>query len=276
MNPKHDKSRDFAAYFGFLKEPFTKEIAAKALFLSTQLQALFARLRQLLSRRGLALITGEVGSGKSTAIRAFAEALEKTPYDWVYIDDPTVGLRGIWNSIATQLNLNPRFFKWQLMPALKSAIEKNHHDFGKTTIVVIDDAQLLKPAALEELRLFTNFKIDSHSPMTLILLAQPEFRKLIQLKALEAFNQRLVLRAHLIGLSQEEAKAYVQHHLEVAGRTAALFTDDVIAEIYQQAKGLPRLINTLCYECLWEIYEQNKNLVDMPTLEKVLCRLDDV
>jgi type II secretory pathway predicted ATPase ExeA len=275
MNPKHDKSRDFAAYFGFLKEPFTKDIAAKALFVSAQLQALFARLRQLLSRRGMALITGEVGSGKSTAMRAFAEALEKTQYDWVYIDDPTLGLRGIWNSIATQLGLNTRFFKWQLMPALKHAIEKNHHDFGKTTIVVIDDAQLLKPAALEELRLFTNFKIDSHSPLTLILLAQPEFRKLIQLKALEAFNQRLMLRAHLVGLSQDEAKAYVQHHLEVAGRTAALFTDDVIAEIYQQAKGLPRLINTLCYECLWETYEQNKNLVDMPTLEKVLCRLDN-
>lgn len=276
MKPKPDQSRDFVAHFGFLKEPFTKDIAAKALFVSTQLQALFTRLKALLARRGMALITGEVGSGKSTAIRAFAEALEKTQYDWVYIDDPTVGLRGMWNSIAAQLNLNMRFYKWQLMPALKSAIEKNHHDFGKTTIVVIDDAQLLKPAALEELRLFTNFKIDSHSPMTLILLAQPEFRKLIQLKALEAFNQRLVLRAHLVGLSQEEARAYVQHHLEVAGRTAALFTDDVIAEIYQQAKGLPRLINTLCYECLWEIYEQNKNLVDMPTLEKVLCRLDGV
>jgi len=246
MNPARttpDKSREFAAHFGFLKEPFTKEIAAKALFISAQLQVLFARLKALLSRRGMALITGEVGSGKSTAIRAFAEALEKTQYDWVYIDDPTVGLRGMWNSMATQLNLNMRFYKWQLMPALKSAIEKNHHDFGKTTIVVIDDAQLLKPAALEELRLFTNFKIDSHSPMTLILLAQPEFRKLIQLKALEAFNQRLVLRAHLVGLSQDEAKAYVEHLLNVAGRTAPLFTDDVIAEIYQQAKGLPRLIN---------------------------------
>jgi type II secretory pathway predicted ATPase ExeA len=186
--PSHDKSREFAAHFGFLKEPFTKEIAAKALFVSAQLQALFARLKALLARRGMALITGEVGSGKSTAIRGFAEALEKNQYDWVYLDDPTVGLRGIWNSIATQLGLNMRFYKWQLMPALKSAIEKNHHDFGKTTIIVIDDAQLLKPAALEELRLFTNFKIDSHSPMTLILLAQPEFRKLIQLKALEAFN----------------------------------------------------------------------------------------
>ena len=131
--PTHPAKRDeFAAYFGFFKEPFTKDIAAKALYLSAQLQALFTRLKALLSRRGMALITGEVGSGKSTALRGFAEALEKTQYDWVYIDDPTVGRRGIWNSIATQLNLTTRFFKWQLMPALKSAIEKNHPAFGGT------------------------------------------------------------------------------------------------------------------------------------------------
>jgi type II secretory pathway predicted ATPase ExeA len=86
--------------------------------------------------------------------------------------------------------------------------------------------------------------------MLLILLAQPEFRKLIQLKALEAFSQRLTLRAHLTGLEQNEAKAYIEHHQTIAGRTDALFTDDVIGEIYQQAKGLPRLINTLCYDCL--------------------------
>ena len=276
MNRQSDAHSQFSAYFGFLTEPFTKNIAANSLFISAQLKTLFARLRQLVARRGLALITGEVGSGKSTAIRAFAESLEKTRFDWVYIADPTIGMRGLWSGVATQLGLNVTFFKWQLMPTIKSAIEKNFHDYHKTTIIVIDDAQLLKPAALEELRLFTNFRIDSHSPMLLILLAQPEFRKLVQLKALEAFSQRLTLRAHLTGLEQNEAKAYIGHHLAIAGRTDALFTDDVITEIYQHAKGLPRLINTLCYDCLWEAYEQQKSLVDLPTLEKVLCRYDEI
>jgi len=185
-------------------------------------------------------------------------------------------MRGVWSGVAAQLGLDSKFFKWQIMPTIKNAIEKNFHDYHKTTIVVIDDAQLLKPAALEELRLFTNFRIDSHSPMLLILLAQTEFRKLIQLKALEAFSQRLTLRAHLTGLEQNEAKAYIEHHLTVASRTDAVFTDDVIAEIYQQAKGLPRLINTLCYDCLWDAYEQQKSLVDLPTLESVLCRYDEI
>lgn len=276
MKTQSDVHNEFSAYFGFLTEPFTKDIAAKSLFISGQLKTLFARLRQLIARRGLALITGEVGSGKSTAIRAFVESLEKNQFDWVYIEDPTIGMRGLWTSVASQLNLNPRFFKWQLIPTIKAAIEKNFHDYHKTTIIAIDDAQLLKPAALEELRLFTNFKIDSHSPMLLILLAQPEFRKLVQLKALEAFSQRLTLRAHLTGLEQHEAKEYIKHHLAVAGRTDPLFSDDVITEIYQQAKGLPRIINTLCYDCLWQTYEQKHSLVDLPTLEKVLCRYDEI
>jgi type II secretory pathway predicted ATPase ExeA len=274
-NNPPDQHRHFAAYFGFLAEPFSKDIAAKSLFISKQLKALFARLRQLIARRGLALITGEVGSGKSTAIRAFAESLEKNQFEWVYIDDPTIGMRGLWSSVAAQLGLNIKFFKWQLLPTIKNAIEKNFHDDHKTTVLVIDDAHLLKPAALEELRLFTNFRIDSHSPMLLILLAQPEFRKFLHLKALEAFSQRLVLRAQVTGLEQNEVKAYIQHHLTIAGRTDPLFTDEVITEIFHHAKGLPRVINTLCYDCLWEIYELQKNLVDLPTLERVLCRDDE-
>ncbi len=264
------------AHFGFLTEPFSKELSAKSLFMTQQLKTLFQRLDQLLRRRGIALITGEVGCGKSTAIRAFAEQIEKKQVDFVYIDDPTIGMRGVFNAIANQLNLSAKYFKWQLMTGLKAAIEKNCHDYGKTTVVVIDEAQLLKVPNLEELRLFTNFKIDSHSPMTLILLAHPDFTNLVRLKSLEAFRQRLVLRAHLNGLTTDEAHAYVKHHLEIAGRTDPLFTDDAITEIYQQAKGIPRLINTLCYECLYQIYSENKNIVDMPTVETVLLRYEDL
>jgi type II secretory pathway predicted ATPase ExeA len=265
----------FKAHFGFLTEPFSKEIATKALFISEQLKALFERLQHFIARRGIALITGDVGAGKSTALRAFTETLDKNHHVVVYVEDPSLGLRGMLSSIARQLNLNAKYFKWQLAPELKAAIEKNFADYHQTTLLIIDDAQHLGPQALDELRLLTNFHIDSKAPLSLVLLAQPEFRKIVQLKALEAFRQRLTLRVHLTGLAQSEAAAYVKHQLEMAGRTDTLFTDDVIAEIYQQAKGIPRLINTLCYECLLDIYQRQKNVVDMPTLEKVLCQYDN-
>ncbi|MDW7679121.1 MAG: AAA family ATPase [bacterium] len=226
----------------------------------------------LLQRRGIALITGEIGAGKSTAIRAFTEQLESNQYDIAYVADPTIGIRGILNSIAIQLRLEGGYFKWQLLEQLKTAIEKNAYNFNKTTLLIIDEVQHISPKQLEQIRLFTNFKIDSQTPLNLILLGQPDVNKTIRLHSMKALSQRTNFRYHLSGLDKNEAKAYITHHLSVAGRTDPLFSDDVIEDIFQQAKGIPRVINNLCYACLIDIYHTNKNIVDMPTLEKVLLQ----
>ena len=259
---------------GFIKQPFDKNLPLKHLFLSKQIKQLVDGLKHFLHRRGIAMITGEIGAGKSTTIRAFTEQLEKNLYDIAYIPDPTIGIRGILNSIAIQLNLDGGFFKWQLLEKLKQCIEKNAYDFNKTTLLIIDEAQLLNTKTLEEIRLFTNFKIDSQTPLNLILSAQPDFYKTIHLNSMKALFQRINFRYHLTGLDSSEAKSYINHHLAVAGRSDELFTDDVINEIFQQAKGVPRVINSLSYDCLMEIYMQNKNIVDMPTLEKILVKWD--
>ncbi len=198
--------------------------------------------------------------------------MEKNQYDIAYIADPTVGIRGILNSIAIQLNLEAGYFKWQLLEKLKHCIEKNAYDFNKTTLLIIDEAQLLNTKTLEEIRLFTNFKIDSQTPLNLILSAQPDFVKTIHLNSMKALFQRINFRYHFAGLDASEAKNYVMHHLKTAGRTDTIFTDDVIEEIFQQAQGIPRIINNLCYDCLVDIYQNNKNIVDQATLEKVLLK----
>ena len=258
--------------FGFTRQPFDKNLALKHLFLSRQINELFDQLKLLLHRKGIALITGEVGSGKSTAIRAFTEQLENNLFDIVYIPDPTIGIRGILNSIATQLNLEPGYFKWQLIEKLKYHIEKNAADFNKTTLLIIDEAQLLNTKTLEDIRLFTNFKIDSQTPLNLIFAAQPDFNKTIRLNSMKALFQRINFRYHVAGLDAGEVTKYISHHLNIAGRADPLFSDDVIHEIFQQAKGIPRVINNLCYDCLIEIYRQSKNVVDTATLESVLIR----
>jgi len=259
---------------GFSQEPFDKNIPTKQLFLSHQIKQLFAQLKLLIQRRGIALITGEIGAGKSTAIRAFIEQLEHNRFDIAYIADPTIGIRGILNSIAMQLHLAGGYFKWQLLERLKQTIEKNAYDFNKTTLLIIDEVQHLIPSDLEQIRLFTNFKIDSQTPLNLILLGQPDVHKTIRLQSMQALSQRTTIRYHLSGLDKAEAKPYIAHHLAIAGRTDALFSDEVIEEIFHQAKGIPRVMNTLCYACLVEIYQQNKSLVDTASLEKVLIQWD--
>jgi type II secretory pathway predicted ATPase ExeA len=258
--------------FGFTRQPFDKNLPLKQLFLSRQIKELFEHLKLLLHRKGIALITGEVGSGKSTAIRAFTEQLETTLFDIVYLSDPTLGIRGLLNAIARQLNLEGGYFKWQLTEKLKHHIEKNATDFNKTTLLIIDEAQLLNPKTLEDIRLFTNFKIDSQTPLNLILAAQPDFQQTIRLHSLKALFQRINFRYHITGLEAGEAQHYITHHLKVAGRTDPIFSDDVVSEIYQQAKGIPRVINNLCYDCLIDIYRAGKNVVDTATLEQVLLK----
>ena len=108
---------------GFTRQPFDKNLPLKHLFLSKQIKELFRHLEQFLHRRGIALVTGEIGTGKSTTIRAFVEQLEKNLYNIAYIADPTIGIRGILNSIAIQLNLEGGYFKWQLLEKLKHFIE---------------------------------------------------------------------------------------------------------------------------------------------------------
>ncbi|HEX9972159.1 MAG TPA: AAA family ATPase [bacterium] len=259
---------------GFSRQPFDKNIPSKQLFIARQIKQLFYQLQQLLQRRGIALITGEIGAGKSTAIRAFIDQLEPNRYDIAYVSDPTIGIRGILNSIAIQLHLEGGYFKWQLLEQLKHSIEKNAYDFNKTTLLIIDEVQHLDTKALEQIRLFTNFKIDSQTPLNLILLGQSDVNKTIRLQSLQALAQRTTVRYHLSGLDKAEAKPYISHHLAIAGRTDVLFSDEVIEEIFQQAKGIPRVINNLCYACLLEIYQQNKSIVDTPTLEKVLIQWD--
>jgi type II secretory pathway predicted ATPase ExeA len=258
--------------FGFTRQPFDKNISFKQLFLSKQIKTLFEKLNLFLHRRGIAMITGEIGAGKSTVIRAFTEQLEKNTYDIAYIPDPTIGFKGILNSFAIQLKLETAFYKWKLVENLKYNIQKNASDFNKTTLLIIDEAQLLEPKILEELRMFTNFKIDSVTPLNLILAGQTDFIKTIQLHSMKALQQRISCRFHITGLDNIEAKAYITHHLDVAGRTDTLFTEDAIQEIFQHAKGIPRVINNFCYDCLMEIYLSDKNIVDIPTIEKVLLK----
>lgn len=257
-------------HFGFMSMPFCKTTEPKNLFLSRLVKQLLDRLESLIGQRGIALLCGDVGAGKTTAMRAFVATLDANAHQIVYIDNPTIGSRGIFNTIANQLNIDPPYQKWQLIQTLKEIIEKNQREYKKTTVLIIDDAHLLKPPDLEEIRLFTNFRFDAYSPMTLILMAQPQLKQRLQLNSLQAFSQRITLQTQITGIEQNEAKPFIEHQINQAGRTDHIFSDNVCVDIYQQAKGLPRVMNYLCLNCLWEICRQNKNVVDAAILEKVL------
>lgn len=265
----------FEPYYGFIQTPFTRAVAPAALFASEQHQELLARLRYLVQSRGFGLITGEVGSGKSTAIRALAATLDGSRNPVFYISQSGLTPRNLYRAIGLDLGLEPGFYTADTRRKVTEALWDAHAGHDRRPLIVIDEAHLLSPAMLEEIRFLTNFSMDSASPMALCLVGQPELRSRLRLRAFEAISQRVTLRFHLGGLPEPETKAYIHHHLKVAGVTHPLFSDEAVRLIHQFTKGIPRRINNVATGCLLAGYAEQKTLIDEATARKALAEFHD-
>lgn len=265
----------FEAYYGFTQTPFTRAMAPAALFCSEQHQELLARLRYLVQSRGFGLVTGEVGSGKSTSVRALAATLDAARNPVLYVSQSGLTPRNLYRDIGLQLGLDPGFFTAEARRQVAQALWDAHAAHDRRPLIVIDEAHLLCPAMLEEIRFLTNYHMDSASPMALCLVGQPELRQRLRLRAFEAISQRVTLRFHLAGFPEPETKAYIGHHLKVAGVAHALFSDEAVRLIHQFTKGIPRRINNLATACLLAGFVEQKTFIDEATARKALGELQD-
>jgi len=265
----------FEAYYGFSSPPFTRAVAPASLFGSEQHRELLARLRYLVTNRGFGLITGEVGSGKSTAIRALGANIDAARHPILYVSQSGLTPRHLYQELSLALGLNPAHQTAEARRQVTRALWDAHACHDRRPLVVIDEAHLLSPAMLEEIRFLTNFQMDSASPMALCLVGQTELRSRLRLRAFEAISQRVNLRFHLTGLPEPETKAYIGHHLKVAGVAHPLFSDEAVRLIYHFTKGIPRRVNNLGTACLLAGYLGEKPLIDEDTVKKALAELED-
>lgn len=249
-------------YYGFTRLPFQRQIPAQALFRSTAHQEALARIAFVIEQEALGLLTGEVGAGKTVAARAAAATLDPSRYTILYLANPSIGARGLYHQIVLSLGGEPRFHTAALIPQAHELLAHERAERGKRVVVVIDEAHLLTPGQLEEIRLLTNAEMDSESPFAGILLGQPALRKRLRLGSFAALDQRLALRYELPGMSREETGGYLRHHLKLAGRDDALFSDDAISLLHQASRGIPRALNNLAIQALVAAYAEKKPIVD--------------
>jgi type II secretory pathway predicted ATPase ExeA len=208
------------------------------------------------------VITGEVGAGKTVAVRAALAPLDTSRHTIIYLGNPAVGGRGLYAGIVTALGGTPRFHKAALIPQTVDLLAAEDHERGRTVVLVLDEAHLLDAGQLEELRLLTNAEMDSHSPFACLLVGQPTLRRRIKLGTFAALDQRIALRYTITGMTPDETASYVRHHLKLVGRSDTLFSDDAIALIHQVSRGLPRAVNNLAIQSLIAAYATNKAIVD--------------
>ena len=249
------------SYFGFSRMPFGRDLAPGMLHRHSAHSEAVARIGWCVAERRIGVITGEVGAGKTVAVRAALAGLDRSRHAVIYLPDPTVGVRGIHHRIVASLGGQPLTHHATLAPEAADALAAEQAERGRTPVVV-EEAHLLGYDQLEALRLLTNHDLDSSSPFACLLVGQPTLRRRMKLGVLAALDQRIGLRYTMAPMTDKETGSYLRHHLGLAGRDDTLFSDDAITLVHQTSRGYPRAVNNLALQALVAAFAADKAIVD--------------
>jgi len=251
-------------YFGFDENPFSIAPDPRYLYMSKRHQEALAHLVYGIGEGGgFVLLTGEVGTGKTTLCRSLIEQLPDG-VDLAFVLNPRVNEIELLATICEEMGVPYA----RENPSLKLLVDRlNQHLLaanarGRQPVLLIDEAQNLSPGVLEQVRLLTNFETTTRKLLKIVLIGQPELRDVLRRPGLRQLDQRITARYHLEPLSAAETAGYVRHRLEVAGATREIFTPRAIREVHRRSGGVPRLINTLCDRALLGAYGQDRSVVD--------------
>lgn len=257
-------------YFGLTEEPFSIAANPRFLYMSTRhREALAHLLYGIRSDSGFVLLSGEVGTGKTTVCRCLLEQLPEDT-EVAYILNPKVSVIEMLSSICDELHIS--YLKQDcsvktLVDAINQHLLQRHAD-GRKTVVIIDEAQSLSLDVLEQLRLLTNLETNERKLMRIILLGQPELETMLAKPELKQVQQRITARYHLLPLLRSEIATYVSHRLAVAGQQKTIFPPRVLSRLYDKTEGIPRLINVICDRAMLGAYVKSQSKVTGSILNK--------
>lgn len=260
----------YKEYFGLIELPFSIAPDPRYLYMSNQHREALAHLVYgMNSDGGFILITGEVGTGKTTVCRCFLEQIPEN-IDVAFILNPKMTAEELLASICDELRIqyNRDNSSIKVFVDHINAYLLDAHARGRKTVLIIEEAQNLSTDVLEQIRLLTNLETNQQKLLQIIMLGQPELRDKLSRSELRQLSQRVTARYHLGPLSRQEVSEYVNHRLSVAGVHKKLFPDSIINRLYHLSNGIPRLINLICDRALLGVYAQGKERVDRPTLLK--------
>jgi type II secretory pathway predicted ATPase ExeA/transposase InsO family protein len=263
----------WAAHFGLSRTPFGKSIPARDLFARQAHAEAIARISFCVVESALGVVTGDVGAGKTVALRAAVAGLDPTRHQVIYISNPAFGTRGLYVTIVRALGAQPRYLKAELMAQASDLLAAETAERHRRVVVICDESHLLQPDQLEELRLLTNSEMDSASPFAAILAGQPTLNRQLRMGMFAALDQRIATRFTIKPMDLAESAAYLRHHLKLAGRDEPLLADDAIARLHRVSNGLPRALNNAAVAALIAAAAAGKDLVDDACAKKAVAEL---
>lgn len=255
-----------AKHFGWTTDPFDREIPVDSLVSFQAHSEVTARLLFAAEHRQLALVTGDTGMGKTTAVRAAMHRLDNAHYRPIYVASAGLTSQTLVRILLEKLHIEPRFRYTENHALVQQALEDSYAA-GQQVVVVIDEAHDLSPILLGQLRVLLNFRTDSFSPMSLWLVGQTELRETLRLRVLAPLSQRIEMRYAMTPMTTEELSFYMAEQLRRVGEERMIFASDAILQIAKLSRGVPRVVNSICKAALLNAVMQSEQVVGLPNVE---------
>jgi type II secretory pathway predicted ATPase ExeA len=252
----------YRQYFGLGQEPFGKDIDARDLFMSSDLKEAESRLNYITETKGVFLLIGEPGSGKTVVARRYAEKLGTTLFKVCYLSLTTLTVNDFFSALVTMLGEQTRYRKIEMFRQIQNAIEDLYYIQRITPVFIIDEVHMASVAILDDLRMIFNFKMDTADPYILLLTGQNLIRNKLVLNACLPLKQRIRLKYSMQGLSESETAQYINHRMRSAGASDDVFTSEALSAIHAASNGFPRNINNLATHCLMYAASNSCHTVD--------------
>ena len=238
------------AYYNLKQLPFQKGISQENIFLSSSAKELLQRLEYMKQKRGIMLVTGMPGTGKTLHLRSFVEKLNSNLYKSFYFPLSTVTTLEFYSQLSRALCGESFYRKSQLFAAIQNSIKDYVANQKKVPVIIFDEAHLIKNENFQELQIISNFNMDSADPALFIIAGQPHLWDRLLRPIHLSFNQRISMRFYLPPMSKNETQDYIIHQLHIAGTDKSIFNPNAINTIYQNSGGVPRMINTIALKTM--------------------------
>jgi general secretion pathway protein A len=261
----------YNAFFGFSENPFSLSPDPAFFYRSEQHEEALANLVYgVQARKGFIVLSGEVGTGKTTMLECLRDYLEAQYMEFAFIFNSRINTEQFFEMIAYDLDLPcPRTSKTEVLFALNQLLVEQAQE-GRTVVLIVDEAHNLEWDVLEEIRLLGNLENRNGKLLQIILAGQPELDRKLDAPNLRQLKQRIVLRCNLQPFTLRDAMEYMESRLEIAGMPKQeIFSEEMMAEIHLRSQGIPRVINAICDNLLLTAFAQELKVSTVEMLDEV-------
>jgi type II secretory pathway predicted ATPase ExeA len=266
----------YKKFFGLKENPFNVNPDPRYLYLTPNTQEALACLTYgIETRKGFILLTGEVGTGKTTLINKLLEWLHKERVFTAFVFNPRLSVSQFFDFMMADFGIPCESRqKGQMLLKLNQWL-LDRYQAGERAVLVVDEAQNLSPQMLEEIRLLTNLETSTEKLLQIVLAGQPELEQKLNQPQLRQLRQRITLRAKTRPLTLEETQGYIQERMRIAGaENPDIFSPEAIVAVHRFARGIPRVTNLLCEHALVSSFAEQKNPVPAELVEEVARDFD--